>query len=577
MIAPPTANEAETGLRHIWWRVARWRRFLRIRAFDTATLEGRSAERYRRIAWSTLLGVIARAVSLATWFITVPLVIGYLGSERYGMWITMGSLVAAFGPLDLGVGLGLLMAVSDANGRDDRVAARRAISTAAAVLMLIAAVSAIAFALVYPAIPWAHLFNVASPAAVTEAGPASAAFFAAFALGLPLGIVGQVQLAYQSGYISSAWAIVGNLGSLVALLLVIYLRDSMLTLVVALTGGGLVAAVLNGWFLFRRQRPWLMPRRRDVDFSTARSLLRTGALFLVLQVAGLAAFGLDNLVIAQILGASMVQEYAVPARLFMLAPSLLSFALAPLWPAYRESLALAVILRSLATARTAESWYRQGTALVAGLSRVAGSRRCSVGAQCGAPLGRAGRHRQHSEQPPPGRGCAVASAGMGGVGRPPGGRPAGGSGRVGDPEHAQRSIRCPAQRGERRGLSGGLRGHHGNRQRGDLDPARPADRSGRCRLGERDRPGGLRAAPSALVCAAPAAAPPTDARGRDDGIVKPVWTSRARPAMMRSASRGRAGPFTNSHSVSFGNLWADEMEDCLRGRIDEAGQGAQVL
>ena len=339
MIAPPTANEAETGLRHIWWRVARWRRFLRIRAFDTATLEGRSAERYRRIAWSTLLGVIARAVSLATWFITVPLVIGYLGSERYGMWITMGSLVAAFGPLDLGVGLGLLMAVSDANGRDDRVAARRAISTAAAVLMLIAAVSAIAFALVYPAIPWAHLFNVASPAAVTEAGPASAAFFAAFALGLPLGIVGQVQLAYQSGYISSAWAIVGNLGSLVALLLVIYLRDSMLTLVVALTGGGLVAAVLNGWFLFRRQRPWLMPRRRDVDFSTARSLLRTGALFLVLQVAGLAAFGLDNLVIAQILGASMVQEYAVPARLFMLAPSLLSFALAPLWPAYRESLA----------------------------------------------------------------------------------------------------------------------------------------------------------------------------------------------------------------------------------------------
>lgn len=32
--------------------------------------------------------------------------------------------------------------------------------------------------------------------------------------------------------------------------------------------------------------------------------------------------------------------------------------------AYRESLALAIILRSLATARTAESWYRQGADLV---------------------------------------------------------------------------------------------------------------------------------------------------------------------------------------------------------------------
>jgi O-antigen/teichoic acid export membrane protein len=205
-------------------------------------------------------------------------------------------------------------------------------------LILIAAVSTVGFALAFPAIPWARVFNLVSPAAVSEAGPASAALFAAFALGLPLGLAGQVQLAYQSGYISSAWAIIGNLGSLVALILVIHLRGSLPALVIAMTGVGLVAAALNAWFLFRRQRPWLMPRRRDVELSTGRSLLRTGALFLALQVAGLVAFGLDNLVIAQILGPQKVQEYAVPAKLFMLAPVLLSFVLTPLWPAYRESL-----------------------------------------------------------------------------------------------------------------------------------------------------------------------------------------------------------------------------------------------
>jgi O-antigen/teichoic acid export membrane protein len=336
---PPVRREVEAERSSIWTRVMWWRRLLRVRAFDTATLEGRSAERYRRIGWSALLGFTARAVGLATWFISVPLVIGYLGSERYGMWLTMSSLAGALGPLDLGIGLGLLMAVSDSNGRDERAAARRAVSTAAAMLLVVAAVSAVVFAFFYPVIPWSRVFNVVSPAAVSEAGPASAALFAAFAFGLPLGIVGQVQLAYQSGYISSAWAILGNLGSLVALILVIHLRSSMPALVVALTGGALVAAALNGWFLFRRQRPWLMPLRRDVEVSTGRSLLRTGALFLVLQVAGLAAYGLDNIVIAQILGAQMVQEYAVPARLFALAPTLLAFALMPLWPAYRESLA----------------------------------------------------------------------------------------------------------------------------------------------------------------------------------------------------------------------------------------------
>jgi O-antigen/teichoic acid export membrane protein len=333
------AAPAEPGPSSIIERLARWRRFLRLRPFDTTTPEGRSAERYRRIAWSTLLSTVARFVGLATSFISVPLVVGYLGSERYGMWLTMSSLVAALGPLDLGIGLGLLTVVSDAYGRDDREAARRAISTAAAMLSTIAVLATIAFGIVYFLIPWARIFNVATPTAIAEAGPASAVLFGAFALGLPLAIVGQVQLAHQSGYISSAWAIAGNIGSFIALVAIIALHGSLPLLVIALTCVALVAAALNGWFLFRRQRPWLMPRLRDVDFRAARGLLKTGSLFMVLQIAGLAAYQLDNFVIAQILGPSAVQEYAIPAKLFALAPMLLSFALTPLWPAYRESMA----------------------------------------------------------------------------------------------------------------------------------------------------------------------------------------------------------------------------------------------
>jgi len=82
-----------------------------------------------------------------------------------------------------------------------------------------------------------------------------------------------------------------------------------------------------------------MPRFRDVDLRTARPLLKTGSFFLVLQLTGLAAYSLDNVVIAQIMGAGAVQEYAIPTKLFVLAPTLLSFVLLPLWPAYRESLA----------------------------------------------------------------------------------------------------------------------------------------------------------------------------------------------------------------------------------------------
>jgi O-antigen/teichoic acid export membrane protein len=333
------ATPLEPGPSSLTARILRWRRLLRLRPFDTTTLQGRSDERYRRIAWSTALSTVARFVGLATSFISVPLVIGYLGSERYGMWLTMSSLVATLGPLDLGIGLGLLTVVSDAYGRDDKEAARRAISTAVAMLTMIAALAAVAFGFAYFMIPWARVFNVVTPTAISEAGPAAAVLLGAFALGLPLGIVGQVQLAHQSGYISSAWAIAGNLGSFVALIAIIVVHGSLPLLVLALTFVGLVAAALNGWFLFRKQRPWLMPRLRDVDLRAGRALLKTGSFFIVLQLAGMAAYQVDNIVISQILGAGAVPEYAIPVKIFTLAPTLLSFVLMPLWPAYRESMA----------------------------------------------------------------------------------------------------------------------------------------------------------------------------------------------------------------------------------------------
>ena len=60
----------------------------------------------------------------------------------------------------------------------------------------------------------------------------------------------------------------------------------------------------------------LRPRIGDFALNTARSLLRTGLLFFVLQIAGLLAYQLDNFIIAQIMGAAAVQQYAIPMSVF---------------------------------------------------------------------------------------------------------------------------------------------------------------------------------------------------------------------------------------------------------------------
>ena len=59
----------------------------------------------------------------------------------------------------------------------------------------------------------------------------------------------------------------------------------------------------------------------------------------MLQVVAAVAYASDSFVIAQLLGAPAVAEYAVPERMFSLITMVLAMVLAPLWPAYGEAIA----------------------------------------------------------------------------------------------------------------------------------------------------------------------------------------------------------------------------------------------
>src|SRR5262249_3053825 len=113
-------------------------RVFRLRPYDTATPEGRSLERYRRLAVTAISSAAGRGVSVAVGFVTVPLTLGYLGSERYGMWVTISSVVALLMLADFGINNGLLNLVAEAHGRDNQEAARQYVSSAIVVLSAVA-------------------------------------------------------------------------------------------------------------------------------------------------------------------------------------------------------------------------------------------------------------------------------------------------------------------------------------------------------------------------------------------------------------------------------------------------------
>ncbi len=310
----------------------------RLRPFDTSTVGGRSKERFRRAALTTISAGAARVIGLSASLISVPLTFRYLGTESYGIWMVLISIILVMGFADLGIGNGLMNAVSEAYGKDDRPLAREYVTSAFVMMLGIAVFLAVAGAVGYPFVPWMRLFNVKSAAVAAQGARAFLVLYCWFVVSIPLGVITRAQAGLQQGYFSQVVGAFGNIISLLALLLVIALHGSLALLVFASTVGVVAATVLNGWLLFRGH-PWLLPSWHAYRGSSAKKILNLGLLFFVLQLTFAISFTSDNIVIAQVMGAAAVAAYAVPQKLFSVVSTLVSMGLTPLWPAYGEAIA----------------------------------------------------------------------------------------------------------------------------------------------------------------------------------------------------------------------------------------------
>jgi O-antigen/teichoic acid export membrane protein len=300
-------------------------------------LSARGPERYRRATLTFLTALAVKGVGLVTLFFSVRLSLGYLGSERFGLWTTALSAAALLSFATLGLDKGLLNALAAADAGGNRALARRLVSTTFFLLLAIVALLLLLLALAYPFVPWARLIEASMGA--EEAGPMMAVLVACALLAVPGTLADTVQSAYQEGFINGAWEAAGKLLALGALFAAIALEARLPGLALAFAGAPLAAALGNALLLFARRRPWLAPRPRLVQKAVARRLLGAGSLFFLSQVALSLAYYVDNLIVAALAGNEAVAAYAVTARLFDFPGMLLLLIGGALWPPLAEALA----------------------------------------------------------------------------------------------------------------------------------------------------------------------------------------------------------------------------------------------
>jgi FkbM family methyltransferase len=187
-------------------------------------------------AWLTAkAGVLARVVSYGARLILIPLSLELLGPERYGLWLTVGSLIAWLGMSDFGFSQGLVNAIAESSGLDDRAAIRRLVSTG---FTLFALLSLILTLFVIPASSWRpleRLLGVAgNPALARDAHLLLLICGLFFAASLSLRAVDSVCQGLQEGYLAAGSAIGAAALNLVAVAVLYWRGASLSTFALAL-------------------------------------------------------------------------------------------------------------------------------------------------------------------------------------------------------------------------------------------------------------------------------------------------------------------------------------------------------
>lgn len=299
----------------------------------------RGRKRNLRVALTGVVTLAVRSTTIAANLISIPLTAGYLGTERFGLWLAMSTLLSWISFADMGLANSLTNAIATADGQNNVQQAKEAVSSAVWIMVAIAIIINVFFILAYPWINWVKVFNVTSNSIGLEAGQAVMIGFFFFALRLPLSIPGKIYTAYQEGYFYQLWAGLSGWLSLGALLVGIYFKVNLPVLVAAFFGTSLLADLLAAIHLFVWRRPNLKPSLQSFRWWKSWDLLKKGILFWIIQVAGIALHQTDLIIVAQLFGVSAVASYGVVLKLFSLISIVQTAFMMPLWPAYSEAAA----------------------------------------------------------------------------------------------------------------------------------------------------------------------------------------------------------------------------------------------
>ncbi|NNH76958.1 oligosaccharide flippase family protein [Acinetobacter sp. ANC 5380] len=280
--------------------------------------------RTRILLENSLASLLTRASNILVTLLLVPLSISALGIENYGVVAMILAFSIFFTFTDFGLGSAIVKTIAEVGeNKENFVNAVKIISNAWFFLFFISILIILLSIILYNLNIINYIFM-----AVTIL----------VAINMPFSLYMRILFAMQKNLQSGLWQTSGKILSLLVIYLYYLFGYIDLNNYIYIFFG--VPLLLNviGTLLFFNKCDYYLPQKKFINLKETATVIKTGFLFLILQVIPYIETGIDTIFLSLKYDLEFIGKYDIFSKLFLYIPALISVAAFPLWPAISKAI-----------------------------------------------------------------------------------------------------------------------------------------------------------------------------------------------------------------------------------------------
>jgi O-antigen/teichoic acid export membrane protein len=294
-------------------------------------------ERSVRAKKHILGSLVIRGGSILINLLLVPLTIHYLNPTKYGIWLTLSSIIGWLTFFDIGLGNGLRNRLAEAKARNDDTLSKILVSTTYALLSIITFCVFLLFGIVQFFLNWSKILN--APFEMEhELSVLALIVVAFFCLQFVINLICTVLTADQRPALVSLINLLSSGLSLgIIYIIARFSHGSMILLGLASGASPVIILIISSIFYYSKRYAPVRPGIKYIDFSYTKDLMSLGIKFFIIQIAAIIMFSTSNIILTQLFSPYEVTVYNVAFKYFSIITMIFSILITPYWSAITEA------------------------------------------------------------------------------------------------------------------------------------------------------------------------------------------------------------------------------------------------